>query len=164
MKPAVTYELLHIDKNSGARRGVVHTPHGDIQTPVFMPVGTQATVKAMTPEELEAIGSQIILGNTYHLYLRPSDELVAKFGGLHKFMNWKKPILTDSGGFQVFSLGQTGVNGFKNKESLVKITEDGVHFRSFIDGSKHFFNAVIKTPSSIVFNFSIKSKKNVCFT
>ena len=121
----VTYEL---QKKSGkARAGKITTPHGEIETPVFMPVGTQATVKAMTPEELEAIGSQIILGNTYHLYLRPSDELVAKFGGLHKFMNWKKPILTDSGGFQVFSLG-----------ALRKITEEGVRFSSHLDGSKHF--------------------------
>ena len=124
-KLPVTYEL---QKKSGkARAGKITTPHGEIETPVFMPVGTQATVKAMTPEELEAIGSQIILGNTYHLYLRPSDELVAKFGGLHKFMNWKKPILTDSGGFQVFSLG-----------ALRKITEEGVRFSSHLDGSKHF--------------------------
>ncbi|MDN5304070.1 MAG: queuine tRNA-ribosyltransferase, partial [Fusobacteriaceae bacterium] len=99
-------------KNGKARAGEISTPHGNIKTPVFMPVGTQATVKTMTPEELEKIGAEIILGNTYHLYLRPSDELVAKFGGLHKFMNWNKPILTDSGGFQVFSLG-----------SLRKITE-----------------------------------------
>jgi queuine tRNA-ribosyltransferase len=116
-------------KNGKARAGEISTPHGNIKTPVFMPVGTQATVKTMTPEELEKIGAEIILGNTYHLYLRPSDELVAKFGGLHKFMNWNKPILTDSGGFQVFSLG-----------SLRKITEEGVNFRSHIDGSKHFIS------------------------
>ena len=123
-KLPVTYEL---QKKSGkARAGKITAPHGEIETPVFMPVGTQATVKTMTPEELESIGSQIILGNTYHLYLRPGDDLVAKFGGLHKFMNWNKPILTDSGGFQVFSLG-----------SLRKITEKGVEFRSHIDGSKH---------------------------
>ena len=103
---AVTYELLHIDKNTGARRGIVHTPHGDIQTPVFMPVGTQATVKSMTPEELKQIGAQIILANTYHLYYsRPGQDIVKMAGGLHKFMNWDRPILTDSGGFQVFSLG-----------------------------------------------------------
>ena len=102
---AITYELLHVDKNSGARRGVIHTPHGDIQTPVFMPVGTQATVKAMTPEELkEEVKAEIILGNTYHLFLRPGHELIKEAGGLHKFMNWDRPILTDSGGFQVFSL------------------------------------------------------------
>ena len=129
MKPAVTYELLHIDKNSGARRGVVHTPHGDIQTPVFMPVGTQATVKSMTPEELKEIGAQIILSNTYHLYLRPGQGIVKEAGGLHKFMNWDRPILTDSGGFQVFSLG-----------TLRTITEEGVEFKSHLDGSRHFFS------------------------
>ncbi len=96
MKEAITYELLHEDKNTGARRGIVHTPHGDIQTPIFMPVGTQATVKSMTPEELETeVKAQIILSNTYHLYLRPGDEIVKEAGGLHKFMNWNKPILTD---------------------------------------------------------------------
>ena len=135
MSEAITYELLHIDKNSGARRGVVHTPHGDIQTPIFMPVGTQATVKSMTPEELkDEVKAQIILSNTYHLYLRPGHELVKEAGGLHKFMNWDKPILTDSGGFQVFSLS-----------SLRKITEEGVKFSSHLDGSKHLF-----TPESVM--------------
>ena len=130
MEEPVTYELLHVDKNSGARRGVVHTPHGDIQTPVFMPVGTQATVKAMTPEELkEMVGAQIILANTYHLYFRPGHKLVEEAGGLHEFMRWDRPILTDSGGFQVFSLGD-----------LRKITEEGVDFKSYLDGSKHFFS------------------------
>ena len=128
-KPAVTYELLHKDKTTGARRGIVHTPHGDIQTPVFMPVGTQATVKSLAPEELKEIGAQIILSNTYHLYLRPGHELVKEAGGLHKFMNWDKPILTDCGGFQVFSLSD-----------LRTISEDGVEFRSHLDGSKHFFS------------------------
>ena len=128
-KPAVTYELLHKDKTTGARRGIVHTPHGDIQTPVFMPVGTQATVKSLTPEELKEIGAQIILSNTYHLYLRPGHELVKEAGGLHKFMNWDKPILTDCGGFQVFSLSD-----------LRTISENGVEFRSHLDGSKHFFS------------------------
>ena len=103
-KEAISFEVLHIDKSTGARRGVIHTPHGDIQTPIFMPVGTQATVKSMTPEELVENGAQIILGNTYHLYERPGDELVAEAGGIHKFMHWDKPVLTDSGGFQVFSL------------------------------------------------------------
>ncbi len=127
---AITYELLHVDENSGARRGVIHTPHGDIQTPVFMPVGTQATVKAMTPEELkEEVKSEIILGNTYHLFLRPGEDLIEEAGGLHKFMNWDRPILTDSGGFQVFSLGK-----------LRKITEDGVTFRSYLDGSKNYLS------------------------
>ena len=129
MKPAITYELLHVDKNSGARRGVIHTPHGEIQTPVFMPVGTQATVKAMTPEELKELEAQIILSNTYHLYLRPGNKLVKEAGGLHEFMKWDRPILTDSGGFQVFSLGP-----------LRKITEEGVEFKSYLDGSKHFLS------------------------
>ena len=128
MKQAIEYELLHEDKNTGARRGIVHTPHGDIQTPVFMPVGTQATVKSMTPEELKQIGAQIILSNTYHLYLRPGESIVKEAGGLHKFMNWDRPILTDCGGFQVFSLSD-----------LRTISEDGVEFKSHLDGSKHFF-------------------------
>ena len=129
MKPAITYELLHECKQTGARRGVVHTPHGDIQTPIFMPVGTQATVKSMTPEELkEEVKAQIILSNTYHLYLRPGHEIVKEAGGLHKFMKWDRPILTDCGGFQVFSLSD-----------LRKITEDGVEFKSHLDGSKHMF-------------------------
>ena len=126
---AIRYELIKTCKQSGARLGRLHTPHGVIETPIFMPVGTQATVKAMTPEELKEIGSQIILSNTYHLYMRPGHDLVKEAGGLHKFMNWDRPILTDSGGFQVFSLGP-----------LRKITEEGVHFRSHIDGSKHFIS------------------------
>lgn len=135
MENAVTYELLHVDKNCGARRGVIHTPHGDIQTPIFMPVGTQATVKSMTPEELEEeVKAQIILSNTYHLYFRPGQDIVKEAGGLHKFMNWNKPILTDSGGFQVFSLGP-----------LRTITEEGVEFKSYLDGSKHIF-----TPESVM--------------
>ncbi|AVD37369.1 tRNA guanosine(34) transglycosylase Tgt [Clostridioides difficile] len=124
---AVRYELIKTCKQSGARLGRLHTPHGIIETPIFMPVGTQATVKSMTPEELKEIGSQIILSNTYHLYMRPGHELIKRAGGLHNFMNWDKPILTDSGGFQVFSLGP-----------LRKIKEEGVEFRSHLDGSKHF--------------------------
>jgi queuine tRNA-ribosyltransferase len=104
-----------------------------------MPVGTQATVKGIAREQIKSIGTQIMLSNTYHLYLQPGPDLVEEFGGLHGFMNVDLPILTDSGGFQVFSLGQSGTSGFKNKESLVKITEDGVRFRSHKDGSKHFF-------------------------
>ena len=127
MKHAVTYELIKEDKRTRARRGVIHTPHGDIQTPVFMPVGTQASVKAMRPEEVRDMGAEIILSNTYHLYLRPGQEIVRQAGGLHKFMNWQRAILTDSGGFQVFSLG-----------ALRRITEEGVRFRSHIDGSEHF--------------------------
>ena len=129
MNPPVTYELLHIDKTTGARRGIVHTPYGDVQTPIFMPVGTQATVKSMTVEELKENGAQIILSNTYHLYLRPGEKLVKKAGGLHKFMRWDRPILTDSGGFQVFSLNE-----------LRDISEEGVEFKSHLDGSKHFFS------------------------
>ena len=123
----IRYELIKVCEQSGARLGKLYTPHGVIDTPIFMPVGTQATVKTMTPEELTEINSQIILSNTYHLYLRPGHKLIKKIGGLHKFMNWNKPILTDSGGFQVFSLGP-----------LRKISEEGVEFRSHIDGSKHF--------------------------
>jgi queuine tRNA-ribosyltransferase len=126
---AIKYELIKECKQSGARLGRITTPHGTIETPIFMPVGTQATVKAMTPEELKKINSQIILSNTYHLYLRPGHKLVEKAGGLHKFMNWDRPILTDSGGFQVFSLGD-----------LRKISEKGVEFRSHLDGSKHFIS------------------------
>lgn len=126
---AIKYELIKECKQTGARLGRLHTPHGVIETPIFMPVGTQATVKAMTPEELKDMDAQIILSNTYHLYLRPGHELVAEAGGLHKFMNWDRPILTDSGGFQVFSLGE-----------LRKITEEGVTFQSHLDGSKHFLS------------------------
>ncbi|MGI6225137.1 MAG: tRNA guanosine(34) transglycosylase Tgt [Peptococcales bacterium] len=123
------FELIKECKDTKARVGKFITPHGVIETPIFMPVGTQATVKTLSPEELEDIGAQIILSNTYHLYLRPGHELVKEAGGLHKFMNWDKPILTDSGGFQVFSLGD-----------LRTVKEDGVEFRSHIDGSKHFFS------------------------
>ena len=99
----VWYELKHVCRQTGARLGVVHTPHGDFPTPAFMPVGTQATVKGMSPEEVESTGAGILLSNTYHLWMRPGPDIVSKAGGLHKFMNWNKPILTDSGGFQVFS-------------------------------------------------------------
>lgn len=126
---SITYELIKRCSKTGARAGRIHTPHGVFDTPIFMPVGTQATVKAMSPDELKAMGAGIILSNTYHLYLRPGHDLVAEAGGLHKFMQWDRAILTDSGGFQVFSLGP-----------LRKITEDGVTFRSHIDGSKHFLS------------------------
>ena len=126
---AVTYELIKKDSRTKARRGRVNTPHGPIETPVFMPVGTAGTVKAMKPEEVRDMGAQIILGNTYHLYLRPGHEVVKAAGGLHKFMNWERAILTDSGGFQVFSLG-----------AMRKIREEGVEFRSHIDGSKHMLS------------------------
>jgi queuine tRNA-ribosyltransferase len=125
-KGPMSFDLLKECPDSRARRGTIHTRRGPIETPAFMPVGTQGTVKGMMPEQLKEIGSQIILGNTYHLYLRPGHERMARFGGLHKFMNWDRPILTDSGGFQVFSLGD-----------LRKIDEEGVRFQSHIDGSKH---------------------------
>ena len=118
-----------IAKDQNARAGILQTAHGQIETPIFMPVGTVGSVKAIAPDDLENIGAQIILGNTYHLYLRPGDELIARRGGLHKFNAWDKPILTDSGGFQVFSLS-----------SLRKMTDDHVEFRSHIDGSKHIFS------------------------
>lgn len=122
------YEVLKQDSKTGARAGILHTPHGDILTPTYMPVGTQATVKGVLPKDLLDAKTQILLSNTYHLHMRPGSEIVKKAGGLHKFMNWDKPILTDSGGFQVFSLAK-----------LNKITDDGVQFNSHIDGSKHFF-------------------------
>lgn len=126
---AIKYELIKTCSQSGARLGKLYTPHGVIDTPIFMPVGTQATVKAMTPEELKIMDARIILSNTYHLYMRPGHKLIEKAGGLHKFMNWDRAILTDSGGFQVFSLG-----------ALRKIKEEGVYFNSHIDGSKHFID------------------------
>ena len=134
MENAFQFELLHTCAQSGARLGVLHTPHGDVQTPCYMPVGTQATVKAMTPRDLLDVGANVVLANTYHLYLRPGHKLVEEAGGLHAFMHWERPILTDSGGFQVFSLAK--INDIK---------EDGVLFHSHIDGSKHFF-----TPESVM--------------
>lgn len=126
---AVTYELLTEDTRGKARRGRLHTPHGTFETPMFMPVGTQATVKTLSPEELYEMGSQVILANTYHLFLRPGSGLIQRAGGLHRFMNYNRGMLTDSGGFQVFSLG-----------AMRKITEEGVLFRSHIDGSKQFLS------------------------
>ena len=124
-----SYEVLHIDKNSGARTGVLHTPHGDIYTPIFMPVGTLATVKSLTSDDLYDVGAQIILANTYHLHIRPGDELIKRAGVLHKFMNFNRPMLTDSGGFQVFSLAD-----------IRKITDDGVEFKNHLSGAKMFFS------------------------
>ena len=122
--PAIRYELIKTCKQSGARLGKLYTPHGVIDTPIFMPVGTQATVKSITPAQLEELKATLVLANTYHLFLRPGDELVARMGGLHEFMQWHKPMLTDSGGFQVFSLAKTR-----------KVDENGVTFKSHIDGS-----------------------------
>ena len=126
---SVSFDVAQSDRTSAARTGVLHTPHGDIPTPVFAPVGTQATVKTLTPDELHDLDATLILANTYHLYLRPGAEVIAKLGGLHAFMGWPGPILTDSGGFQVFSL-----------ESLRRVSDDGVVFRSHIDGSEHVFS------------------------
>ncbi|BCR05434.1 queuine tRNA-ribosyltransferase [Desulfuromonas versatilis] len=126
MSREFSFDLLKQDDQSQARRGRVHTRQGTIETPVFMPVGTQGTVKAMLPESLKEVQAQIILANTYHLFLRPGHHLVQRLGGLHRFMNWDRPILTDSGGFQVFSLGD-----------LRKISEEGVRFQSHLDGSSH---------------------------
>lgn len=121
------FEVHKKDERTRARLGTLHLPHGDVQTPIFMPVGTQATVKAMSPHEMEEVGTQILLSNTYHLFLRPGHEIIREQGGLHTFMHWNKPILTDSGGFQVFSLS-----------AIRKIKEEGVEFRSHLDGSKFF--------------------------
>ncbi|TVP85431.1 MAG: tRNA guanosine(34) transglycosylase Tgt [Alkalicoccus sp.] len=125
--PAVTYEHIKTCRQSGARLGKVHTPHGSFETPIFMPVGTLATVKTMSPDELVEMNAQIILSNTYHLWLRPGEDIIQEAGGLHKFMNWDRPILTDSGGFQVFSLSD-----------LRNISEEGVEFRSHLSGEKLF--------------------------
>ncbi len=125
----IKYELIKTCKQTGARLGKVHTPHGSFDTPMFMPVGTLATVKTMSPEDLESMHAEIILANTYHLWLRPGEDIVKEAGGLHKFMNWKHPILTDSGGFQVFSLSD-----------MREITEEGVNFRHHLSGAKLFFS------------------------
>ncbi len=145
------FTLKHQDANSKARTGVMQLPHGPVQTPVFMPVGTNATVKAMTKDDLEEIGFEIILANTYHLYLRPGGDILEEAGGLHGFSKWNRNFLTDSGGFQVFSLSK-----------LRKIKEEGVTFQSHIDGSRHLF-----TPESVVhvqrqFNSDIQMQLDVC--
>ncbi|MBG9987613.1 tRNA guanosine(34) transglycosylase Tgt [Aerococcaceae bacterium DSM 111176] len=123
-EPAIRYELIKEEKHTGARLGRVHTPHGTFDTPIYMPVGTLATVKSLSPEELKDAGAEIILSNTYHLWLRPGEDIVKEAGGLHKFMNWDRGVLTDSGGFQVFSLANNR-----------KLSEEGVHFKSHLDGS-----------------------------
>ena len=130
----MSFKVLHKDKETKARTGILETAHGPLRTPVFMPVGTQATVKTISNAELLTAGAQILLSNTYHLYLRPGEKLIGEAGGLHKFMNWPKPILTDSGGFQIFSLS-----------AFSKVKENGVEFKSHLDGSKHFL-----TPENIV--------------
>jgi len=130
----VFFELIRSDSQSKARAGVLNTSHGKVETPIFMPVGTQGTVKTVSPHELDGLGAQILLANTYHLFLRPGDRLIEEAGGLHRFMGWSLPILTDSGGFQVFSLA-----------GLRKITDEGVRFQSHLDGSRHTF-----TPETVI--------------
>ena len=151
MSSPVTFELIKTCKQSGARLGIVHTPHGDIPTPIYMPVGTQATVKAMTPREMEEIGTKIMLSNTYHLHLRPGEQLVKEAGGIHQFMSWNKPVLTDSGGFQVFSLA-----------ALRKITEEGVSFRSHLDGSKRFISPEVSMDIQMALGSDIAMAFDVC--
>ncbi len=129
LRMGIKFEIVAQDASTGARAGLLHTPHGVVETPVFMPVGTAGTVKGMTHDQLEALGVQIVLANTYHLYLRPGHELIRDLGGLHRFIGWPRPILTDSGGYQVMSL-----------KGLGRVTEDGVWFRSHVDGSAHFLS------------------------
>ena len=148
---AVYYELIHKDAATGARAGILHTPHGKFLTPLFMPVGTQATVKTLSPHEVQNLGAGVILANTYHLFLRPGAELVKKAGGLHRFMNWTHAILTDSGGFQVFSLSD-----------LRKITEDGVKFRSHIDGSEKFLSPEISIATQAALGSDIAMAFDEC--
>lgn len=145
----ITYELQA--ECDGARAGILRTPHGTFKTPMFMPVGTQATVKTLSPEELYDMGAQVILSNTYHLFLRPGEDLVKEAGGLHRFMNWKQAILTDSGGFQVFSLGQ-----------MRKITEEGVTFRSHLDGSKKFLSPEVSMDVQMALNSDIAMAFDEC--
>ena len=151
MSEYFSYELLHVCRQSGARLGVFHTPHGDIPTPIYMPVGTQATVKALTPNELEDMDAKIILSNTYHLHLRPGEKLIEKAGGLHRFMHWNHPILTDSGGFQVFSLA-----------GLRRITEEGASFRSHLDGSTQFISPEISMDIQEALGSDIAMAFDIC--
>lgn len=151
MTPAITYELIKKDEATGARAGLLHTPHGSFPTPIFMPVGTQASVKGVSPDELRDLGAGVILSNTYHLFLRPGMDLIKEVGGLHKFMHWDRAILTDSGGFQVFSLGD-----------LRKITEEGVTFRSHIDGSKKFLSPEISMKAQMCFGSDIVMAFDEC--
>ena len=148
---AVKFELIHKDATTGARAGILYTPHGKFLTPLFMPVGTQATVKTLSPHEVQNLGAGVILANTYHLFLRPGADLVSKAGGLHRFMNWTHGILTDSGGFQVFSLSE-----------MRKITEDGVNFRSHIDGSEKFLSPEISIATQAALGSDIAMAFDEC--
>ncbi|MCL2479351.1 MAG: tRNA guanosine(34) transglycosylase Tgt [Treponema sp.] len=145
------FDILHNDPDCRARTGIISLPHGKVQTPVFMPVGTNGTVKALTKDDLEEIGFEIILSNTYHLYLRPGTEVIGSCGGLHKFMNWNRNILTDSGGFQVFSLAP-----------LRKITAEGVGFQSHIDGSRHFLSPEKAVEIQTILGSDIQMQLDVC--
>ena len=145
------FEIHHDNKDSLARTGVMHLPHGDVETPVFMPVGTKGTVKALTKDDLEEIGFEIILANTYHMYLRPGADLVKEAGGLHVFTKWNRNFLTDSGGFQVWSLSK-----------LRKIKNEGIEFRSDIDGSKHFFTPENVVQTQVKLNSDIQMQLDVC--
>ena len=145
------FDIKHKNALSKARTGVLHLAHGDVQTPVFMPVGTNATVKAMPKDFLEEIDFEIILANTYHLYLRPGADIVQEMGGLHGFSQWKKNFLTDSGGFQVFSLSK-----------LRKITDEGVKFQSHIDGSRHLFTPENVVETQVKLNSDIQMQLDVC--
>ena len=151
MSSQFSYEVLKTDPRTGARLGILHTPHGDIHTPVYMPVGTAATVKAMTPRELKEIGAEIILSNTYHLHLRPGEDLVKEAGGLHQFMAWDRPILTDSGGFQVFSLA-----------GIRKMKEEGVTFQSHLDGSRRFISPEVSMDIQHALGSDIMMAFDVC--
>ncbi|MBP5251524.1 MAG: tRNA guanosine(34) transglycosylase Tgt, partial [Treponema sp.] len=145
------FEIKHSDPSCSARTGVIHLPHGDVQTPVFMPVGTKGTVKAVDKDSLEEIGFEIILANTYHMYMRPGADVVEQGGGLHGFTKWNRNFLTDSGGFQVFSL-----------QGLRKVSDDGVVFRSDIDGSKHLFTPENVVQTQVKLNSDIQMQLDVC--
>src|SRR5947199_2837921 len=147
------FELFTQDRQSKARRGRVRTLHGVVETPAFMPVGTQGTVKAVTPRELHELKAQIVLGNTYHLFVRPGLDVIKHFGGLHKFMNWDGPILTDSGGYQIFSLAK-----------LRKITEDGVEFQNHIDGARAFISPEIAMEIQAALGSDIAMVLDECVT
>ncbi|HET6832217.1 MAG TPA: tRNA guanosine(34) transglycosylase Tgt, partial [Solirubrobacterales bacterium] len=142
----LTFEI--VARDGGARAGILHTPHGDVETPCFVPLATRGSVKGLLPDEVEASGYEMVLGNTYHLMLRPGGERIAALGGLHRFMGWERPIITDSGGFQVFSLAFGGVadeiKGRRGRPPLdggvLGIDEEGVRFRSYIDGSERFLS------------------------
>jgi len=158
-----SFKVTAKDKTTRARTGVIHTPHGDIATPAFVPVGTQATVKSLTPEDLRDLDVHLFFVNTYHMVMRPGPELVKKFGGLHGFMNWDRPLITDSGGFQVFSLGAKRF-ARKNEDgqgetSLVRITDDGVTFNSHWDGKEYEFTA----ENSMAYQWDLGSDIHIAF-